>query len=86
MPLRNIKALRIKGFTRIFVIRFAKRKAKEERNSEQNLSQKLEEINSCIDAFPEDNSLVEEAEKLKIELDEIAVQKTKGSIIRSRAR
>ena len=71
---------------RMFAIRFAKRKANAERNTEQNLSQKLDEINSRIDAFPENISLANEAKKLKIELDEIAVQKTKGSIIRSRAR
>ena len=39
-----------------------------------------------IDATPENSSLVNEARKLQIELDEIAVQRTKGSIIRSRAR
>ena len=70
----------------MFAIRFAKRKANAERNTEQNLPQKLDEINSRIDAFPENISLANEAKKLKIELDEIAVQKTKGSIIRSRAR
>ena len=70
----------------MFAIRFAKRKANAERNTEQNLSQKLDEINSRIDAFPENISLANEVKKLKIELDEIAVQKTKGSIIRSRAR
>ena len=70
----------------MFAIRFAKRKANAERNTEQNLSQKLDEINSRIDAFPENTSLANEAKKLKIELDDIAVQKTKGSIIRSRAR
>ena len=70
----------------MFAIRFAKRKANAERNTERNLSQKLDEINSRIDAFPENISLANEAKKLKIELDDIAVQKTKGSIIRSRAR
>ena len=64
---------------RIFSIRFAKRKVNTERNIELDLLQKLEKINSHIDATPENR-------KLKIELDEIAVQKTKGSIIRSRAR
>ena len=51
-----------------------------------NLLQKLEKINSRIDKTPENSSLVNKARKLKIELDEIAVQKYKGSIIRSRAR
>jgi len=69
---------------RIFAIRFAKKKANAERSTELNLLQKLEEINSRIDETPENSSLVNKARKLKIELDEIAVQKTKGSIIRSR--
>ena len=42
---------------RMFAIRFAKRKANAERNTEQNLSQRLDEINSRIDAFPENISL-----------------------------
>ena len=71
---------------RIFAIRFAKTKVNTERNIELDLLQKLEKINLRIDATPENSSLVNEARKLKIELDEIAVQKTKGSIIRSRAR
>ena len=39
-----------------------------------------------IDVTPENSSLVNEARKLKIELDKIAEQRTKGSIFRSRAR
>ena len=71
---------------RLLAIRFAKRKVNTERNIELDLLQKLEQINLRIDATPENSSLVNEARKLKIELDEIAVQKNKGSIIRSRAR
>ena len=71
---------------RMFAIRFAKKKAYTERNIELDLLQKLEERNLRIDATPENSSLVNEARKLKIELDEIAVQRTKGSIIRSKAR
>ena len=70
---------------RMFAIRFAKKKAYTERNIELDL-QKLEEMNLRIDATPENSSLVNEARKLKIELDEIAVQRTKGSTIWSRAR
>ena len=69
----------------MFAIRFAKTKAYTERNIELDL-QKLEEMNLHIDATPENSSLVNEARKLKIELDEIAMQRTKGSTIRSRAR
>ena len=71
---------------RMFAIRFAKKKAYAERNIELDILQKLEEMNLRIDATPENSSLVNEARKLKIELDEIAVQRTKGSIFRSRAR
>ena len=70
---------------RIFAIRLARRKVNAERNILDRL-QKLEKINSRIDATPENSSLLNEARKLKIGLDEIAVKKTKGSIIRSRAR
>ena len=70
----------------MFAMRFAKKKAYTERNIELDLLQKLEEMNLRINASPENSSLVNEARKLKIELDEIAVQRTKGSIIRSRAR
>ena len=71
---------------RTFAFRFAKKKAYAERNIELDLLQKLEEMNLRINASPENSSLVNEARKLKIELDEIAVQRTKGSIIWSRAR
>ena len=70
----------------VFAICFAKKKASAERSTELNLLQKLEKINLRIDETPENSSLVNKARKLKIELDEIAVQKTKGSIIWSRAR
>ena len=70
----------------MFAFPFAKKKAYTERNIELDLLQKLEEMNLRIDATPENSSLVNEARKLKIELDEIVAQRTKGSIIRSRAR
>ena len=70
----------------MFAIRFAKMKASADRNIELDLHQKVEEINSRIDATPENNSLANEARILKLELDEIAVRKTRGAVIRSRAR
>ena len=70
----------------MFAIRFAKTIANADRNIELDLHQKLEEINSRIDAIPENSSLANEARLLKLELDEIAVRKTRGTIIRSRAR
>ena len=66
-------------------IRFAKTKASADRSIGLDLHQKLEEMNSRTDATPENSFLINEARKLKIELDEIAVRKTRGAIIRSRA-
>ena len=65
----------------IIAIRFAKTKASADRSIELDLHQKLEKINSRIDETPENSSLVNEARKLKIELGEIAVQKTRGAIL-----
>ena len=76
----------VKMEIRIFSSRFAKKKAKEKRNTELELLRKLENLNSRIEAAPEESCLVNEARKLKIKLDQIAVQKTKSSIVRSRAR
>ena len=76
----------VKMEIRIFSIRFAKRKAKEKRNTELELLRKLKNLNSRIEAAPDESHLLNEARELKIKLDQIAFQKTKSSIIRSRAR
>ena len=75
----------IKMEIRIFSIRFAKRNAEERRDMEFELLQKLQDLNARIDAAPEGNPLANEAKK-KIKLDQMAEEKTKGCIIRSRAR
>ena len=62
---------------RMFAIRFAKKKAYAERNIELDILQKLEEMNLRIDATPENSSLVNEARKLKIELDEMPCKELK---------
>ena len=64
----------IKMEIRIFFIRFAKRKAKEKRDMEFELLQKLQDLNARIDTAPEGNPLANAAEK------------TRGCIIRTRAR
>ena len=51
-----------------------------------DLRRSLENLNSRIEAAPEDIYLVSEARKLKINLDQIAVRKTKSSIVQSRGR
>ena len=76
----------IKMEIRIFSIRFAKRNAEEKRDMEFELLQKLQDLNARIDAAPEGNPLANEAKKKKIKLDQMAEEKTRGCIIRSRAR
>ena len=76
----------VKMKIRIFSIRFAKEKAKDKRNTELELLRKLENLNAQIDASPNDDHLVSEAQTIKIKLDQIAEQKTKSSIVRSRTR
>ena len=71
---------------RIFSIRFAKRNAEEKRDMEFELLQKLQDLNARIDAAPEGNPLANEAKKKIIKLDQMAEEKTRGCIIRSRAR
>ena len=75
----------IKMEIRIFSIRFAKRNAEEKRDMEFELLQKLQDLNARIDAAPEGNPLANEAKK-KIKLDQMAEEKTRGCIIRSRTR
>ena len=76
----------IKMEIRIFSIRFAKRNAEEKRDMEFELLQKLQDLNARIDAAPEGNPLANEAKKKIIKLDQMAEEKTRGCIIRSRAR
>ena len=76
----------IKMEIRIFSIRFAKRKAKEKRDMEFELLRKLQDLNARIDAAPEGSPLANEAKKIKIKLDQMAEEKTRGCIVRSRAR
>ena len=74
----------IKMEIRIFSIRFAKRKAKEKRHIE--LLRKIQDLNARIDTAPAGNPLANEAKKFKIKLDQMAEEKTRGFIIRSRPR
>ena len=71
---------------RIFSIRCAKRKAKEKRDMEFELLRKLQDLNARIDAAPEGSPLANETKKIKIKLDQMAVEKTRGCMVRSRAR
>ena len=76
----------VKMEIRIFSIRFAKKKAREKEIKNWNFLENRENLNSRIDAASEESHLVCETRMLKIKLDQIAMQKTKSSIVRSRAR
>ena len=68
----------IKMEIRIFFFRFARRNAEDKRDMEFELLQKLQDLNARIDAAPEGNPLANEAKKIKIKLDQMAEEKTKG--------
>ena len=53
---------------------------------EFELLRKLQDLNARIDAAPEGSPLADEAKKIKIKLDQMAEEKTRGCIVRSRAR
>ena len=77
----------IKMEIRIFSIQFAKRKVKEKRDMKFELLRKLQDLNARIDATPEGNPLANEPKKIEIKLDQMASkEKTRGCIVRSRAR
>ena len=52
---------------------------------EFELLRKLQDLNARIDAAPEGNPLANKAKKIKIKLDQMAEEKTRGCIVRSRA-
>ena len=76
----------IKMEIRDFCIRFSKRLAKSKKSREINLLCKLKHLNMRLDQNPQEANLVTEIERVKLDLQRIAEHKTKGAIIRSRAR
>ena len=56
------------------------------KDTESELLRKLHDLNARIDAAPEGNPLANKAKKVKIKLDQMAEEKTRGCIVRSRAR
>jgi len=76
----------IKMEIRDFCIRFSKRLSKSKRRREIDLFCKLKQLNVLLDQNSQDTKLTTEAERIKLELQKIAEHKTKGGIIRSRAR
>ena len=76
----------IKMEIRDFCIRSSKRLAKANKKKEIDLLCRLKELNERLDQNQQDTNLVVEAERVRLELQKIAEHKTKGAIIRSKAR
>ena len=76
----------IKMEIRDFCIRFSKRLAKANKKKEIDLLCRLKQLNERRDQNQQDTNLVVEAERVRLELQKIAQHKTKGAIIRSKAR
>lgn len=76
----------IKMEIRDFCIRFSKRRAKAKREREIDLLCKLKQLNERLDQNHQDTNLAVEVERVRIELQKISEHKTKGAIVRSRAR
>ena len=76
----------IKMEIRDFCIRFSKGLAKAKRKREMDLLCKLKQLNERLDQNHQDANLVVEVERARLEIQEISEHKTKGAIIRSRAR
>ena len=53
---------------------------------ESELLRKLQDLNARIDAAPEGNPLANKAKKVKIKLDQMAKEKTRGCIVKRPAR
>ena len=71
---------------RDFCIRFSKRLAKTKKKRETDLLCKLKQLNERLDQNHQDTNLVVKVERVRLELQKISEHKTKGAIIRSRAR
>ena len=71
---------------RDFCTCFSKRLSKAKRKREIDLLCKLKQLNERLDQNHQDTNLVAEAERVRLELQKISEQKTKGAIIISRAR
>ena len=71
---------------RDFCICFSKQVAKAKRKREIYLLCKLKQVNERLDQNHQDTNLVVEVERVRLKLQKISEHKTKGAIIRSRAR
>lgn len=76
----------IKMEIRDFSIRFSKRLAQGKKTTEIHLLCKLQQLHKRVDRNPNDKTSVAELQRTKTELQRLAEHKTKGAIIRSKAR
>ena len=76
----------IKMEIRDFCTRFSKQVTKAKRRREIDLLCKLKQLNERLDQNHQDTNLVVIIERVSLELQKISEHKTKGAIIRSRAR
>ena len=76
----------IKMEIRDFSIRFSKRLAHRKKPTEISLLCKLQQLHKRVDQNPNDTPSVAELQRTKTELQRLAEHKTKGAIIRSKAR
>ena len=74
--------MEIRGFT----VKFAKIKAKKRRKDEINLQNKADELLKQSEKNPNDKRLLNELYATKLQLQTLMRQKTKGAILRSKAR
>ena len=74
--------MEIRGFT----IKYSKIKAKNKRNEEAALQNKVNELMQKCEQNPSDKRILNELYATKLRLQTIMRQKTKGAILRSKAR
>ena len=71
---------------RALTIKYSKRKARNKRNREISLFEELNVIQKDLESNPNNSSLKLKLHNIKQELDEIADENTRSSILRSKAR
>ena len=76
----------IKMSVRDLTIKYSRRKARNKRNREISLFEELNVIQKDLENNPNNSSLKLKLHNIKQELDEIADENTRSSILRSKAR
>ena len=76
----------IKMSIRALTIKYSKRKARNKRNRETSLFEELNVIQKDLESNPNNSSLKLKLHNIRQELDEIADENTRSSVLRSKAR